>query len=120
MALQWQPYPPQSCYYWKALQHHQEIRTSSRITSNSIRQVDKTRRVQCVCLHWKWVDSIWMEMFFPLSETTTRCNGRGMDCCRIAGWRCRNGAESTIRTLLHYNWRLSLPQWSHTRTPVVV
>jgi len=49
---------PATTRNWKALQLHKEIHTSSRTTSRSVRQVDKTRSVQSVCLHWKWVDFI--------------------------------------------------------------
>ena len=38
------------------------------------RQIDKTSSVQSVCLHWKLVDFIGMEMFSPLSER----QGNGM------------------------------------------
>jgi len=35
-------------------------------------KTDNASSVQSVCLHWKLVDFIWMEMFSLLSEMMTR------------------------------------------------
>ena len=92
---------------WKALQLHEEIRTSSRTTSNSLWQIDKTSSVQSVCLHWKLVDSIWMEMFSPLSEIY-----------KVMEWKTNEFLSNclNIRFIQMYISRISHPYTSYVCT----